>query len=71
MKTLISGWLAEVKLPSQEKRLILAGEDTASLDFEFLVENQFGTFFCPLLCRAAGGSTSALYNTGTSHVPRK
>ncbi|XKO54981.1 AAA family ATPase [Lysinibacillus fusiformis] len=45
LKTLISGWLAEVKLPSQEKRLILAGEDTASLDFEFLVENQFGTFF--------------------------
>lgn len=26
LKTLISGWLAEVKLPSQEKRLILAGE---------------------------------------------
>lgn len=45
LKTLISGWLAEVKLPSQEKRLILTGEDTASLDFEFLVENQFGTFF--------------------------
>ncbi|NOG30071.1 AAA family ATPase [Lysinibacillus fusiformis] len=45
LKTLISGWLAEVKLPPQEKRLILAGEDTASLDFEFLVENQFGTFF--------------------------
>ncbi|XRD24768.1 AAA family ATPase [Lysinibacillus fusiformis] len=45
LKTLISGWLAEVKLPPEEKRLILAGEDTASLDFEFLVENQFGTFF--------------------------
>ncbi|WP_375105867.1 AAA family ATPase [Lysinibacillus fusiformis] len=45
LKTLISGWLAEVKLPPQEKRLILTGEDTASLDFEFLVENQFGTFF--------------------------
>ncbi len=45
LKTLISGWLAEVKLPPQEKRLILAGEDKASLDFEFLVENQFGTFF--------------------------
>lgn len=45
LKTLISGWLAEVKLPAQEKRLILEGEDTASLDFEFLVENQFGTFF--------------------------
>ncbi|WP_336637167.1 AAA family ATPase [Lysinibacillus fusiformis] len=45
LKALISGWLAEVKLPPQEKRLILAGEDTASLDFEFLVENQFGTFF--------------------------
>lgn len=45
LKTLISGWLAEVKLPPQEKRLILAGEETASLDFEFLVENQFGTFF--------------------------
>ncbi|MFJ7922149.1 AAA family ATPase [Lysinibacillus fusiformis] len=45
LKTLISGWLAEVKLPPQEKRLILAGEDTASLDFEFLVENQYGPFF--------------------------
>lgn len=45
LKTLISGWLAEVKLPSQEKRLLLAGEQTASMDVEFLVENQFGTFF--------------------------
>lgn len=45
LKTLISGWLAEVKLPSQEKRLILAGEQTACIDVEFLVENQFGTFY--------------------------
>lgn len=45
LKTLLSGWLAEVKLPSQEKRLLLAGEQTASIDVEFLVENQFGTFF--------------------------
>lgn len=45
LKTLLSGWLAEVKLPSQKKRLILAGEQTASLDVEFLVQNQFGTFF--------------------------
>ena len=45
LKTLLSGWLAEVKLPSQEKRLLLAGEQTASMDVEFLVENQFGTFF--------------------------
>ncbi|WP_155593731.1 AAA family ATPase [Lysinibacillus cavernae] len=45
LKTLISGWFAEVKLPPQEKRLILAGEHTASMDVEFLVENQFGTFF--------------------------
>lgn len=34
-----------MKLPSQEKRLLLAGEQTASMDVEFLVENQFGTFF--------------------------
>lgn len=45
LKTLLSGWFAEVKLPSQEKRLILAGEQTASMDVEFLVQNQFGTFF--------------------------
>ena len=45
LKTLLSGWLAEVKLPSQEPRLLLAGEQTASMDVEFLVENQFGTFF--------------------------
>lgn len=45
LKTLLSGWLAEVKLPSQKKRLILAGEQTASMDVEFLVQNQFGTFF--------------------------
>lgn len=34
-----------MKLPSKEKRLILAGEQTASMNVEFLVENQFGTFF--------------------------
>lgn len=34
-----------MKLPSQKKRLILAGEQTASMDVEFLVRNQFGTFF--------------------------
>ncbi len=45
LKTLISGWLTEMKLPSKEKRLILAGEQTASMNVEFLVENQFGTFF--------------------------
>ncbi|MGE8001462.1 AAA family ATPase [Lysinibacillus sp. NPDC093190] len=45
LKALISGWIAEIKLPSQEKRLIMAGEDSASIEFEFLVENQFGTFF--------------------------
>ncbi|MGE7696136.1 AAA family ATPase [Lysinibacillus sp. NPDC094177] len=45
LKALISGWIAEIKLPSQEKRLIMAGEDTASIEFEFLIENQFGTFF--------------------------
>lgn len=45
LKTIISGWIAEVKLPSQDKRLIMAGEKTASLVFEFLVDNQFGTFF--------------------------
>ncbi|MFJ7375810.1 AAA family ATPase [Lysinibacillus capsici] len=45
LKTLLSGWFAEVKLPSQKKRLILAGEQTASMDVEFLVQNQFGTFF--------------------------
>ena len=33
-----------MKLPSKEKRLILAGEQTASMNVEFLVENQFGTF---------------------------
>ncbi|KOY81706.1 ATP-binding protein [Lysinibacillus macroides] len=42
LKTLLSG---DKKLPSQDKRLIMAGEQVASLDFEFLVENQFGTFF--------------------------
>jgi len=45
LKTIISGWIAEVKLPSQDKRLIMAGEKTASIDLEFLVDNQFGTFF--------------------------
>lgn len=45
LKALISGWITEIKLPSQEKRLIMAGEDTASIEFEFLVENSFGTFF--------------------------
>lgn len=45
LKTLISGWFTEGKLPPQEKRLILAGEHTASIHVEFLVENQFGTFF--------------------------
>ncbi|MEQ6357944.1 ATP-binding protein [Lysinibacillus sp. M3] len=45
LKALISGWITEIKLPSQEKRLIMAGEDTASIEFEFLVENQFGTFY--------------------------
>ncbi len=45
LKVLISGWVTEVKLPSQEKRLIMAGADTASIEFEFLVENPFGTFF--------------------------
>lgn len=45
LKVLISGWIAEVKLPVQEKRLVMAGEGKASIDFEFLVENQFGTFF--------------------------
>lgn len=45
LKALISGWIAEIKLPSQEKKLIMAGEDTASIEFDFLVENQFGTFF--------------------------
>ncbi|MEB2302138.1 ATP-binding protein [Lysinibacillus xylanilyticus] len=45
LKALISGWMTEIKLPSQEKRLIMAGEDTASIEFEFLVENPFGTFF--------------------------
>ncbi|MGE8037546.1 hypothetical protein B1B04_22635 [Lysinibacillus sp. KCTC 33748] len=45
LKALISGWITEIKLPSQEKRLIMAGEDTASIEFEFLVENPFGTFF--------------------------
>lgn len=45
LKTIISGWIAEVKLPSEDKRLIMAGEKTASLDFEFLVDNQFGTYF--------------------------
>ncbi|MFE3575795.1 AAA family ATPase [Lysinibacillus sp. NPDC059133] len=44
LKALISGWITEIKLPSQEKRLIMAGEDTASIEFEFLVENQFGAF---------------------------
>ncbi|MFB7158756.1 AAA family ATPase [Lysinibacillus sp. NPDC056232] len=44
LKALISGWITEMKLPSQEKRLIMAGEDTASIEFEFLVENQFGAF---------------------------
>ncbi|MFJ7370579.1 AAA family ATPase [Lysinibacillus sp. NPDC098008] len=42
LKTLLSG---DSKLPAQNKRLIMAGEQTASLDFEFLVENEFGTFF--------------------------
>lgn len=42
LKTLLSG---DKKLPAQDKRLIMAGEQVASLDFEFLVENQFGTFF--------------------------
>jgi len=45
LKALISGWITEIKLPSQEKRLIMAGEDSASIEFEFLVENPFGTFF--------------------------
>lgn len=45
LKTIISGWIAEVKLPSQDKRLIMAGEETANINFEFLVDNQFGTFF--------------------------
>ena len=45
LKALISGWMAEIKLPSQEKKLIMAGEDTASIEFEFLVENQFGAYF--------------------------
>ncbi|MCL1698267.1 AAA family ATPase [Lysinibacillus sp. BPa_S21] len=45
LKALISGWIAEIKLPSQEKKLIMAGKDTASIEFDFLVENQFGTFF--------------------------
>ncbi|MBG9454405.1 hypothetical protein ABE61_10150 [Lysinibacillus sphaericus] len=45
LKALISGWITEIKLPSQEKKLIMAGEDTASIEFEFLVENPFGTFF--------------------------
>ncbi|MEK5233584.1 ATP-binding protein [Lysinibacillus sp. FSL K6-0232] len=42
LKTLLSG---DSKLPAQNKRLIMAGEQTASLDFEFLVENEFGAFF--------------------------
>jgi len=45
LKALISGWITEIKLPSQEKKLIMAGGDTASIEFEFLVENPFGTFF--------------------------
>ena len=45
LKSLISGWMTEVKLPSQEKRLIMAGEDKASIEFEFLIENPLGTFF--------------------------
>ncbi|MGN4127595.1 AAA family ATPase [Lysinibacillus sphaericus] len=45
LKTLISGWLADVKLPTREKRMIMAGADKASIDIEFLVENQFGTFY--------------------------
>ncbi|WP_107925507.1 AAA family ATPase [Lysinibacillus parviboronicapiens] len=45
LKTLISGWIADVKLPAREKRMILAGEDKANIEIEFLVENQFGTFY--------------------------
>lgn len=49
LKALISGWIAEVKLPVQEKHLVMAGEGKASIDFEFLVENQFGTFFLSII----------------------
>ena len=45
LKTLISGWISHEKLQLQEKRLITAGEETASLDFDFLVQNEFGEFF--------------------------
>ncbi|WP_238543011.1 AAA family ATPase [Lysinibacillus boronitolerans] len=71
LKTLISGWLTEMKLPSKEKRLILAGEQTASMNVEFLVENQFGTFFCELLCGATGGSAPTIYYARTSYLSRK
>lgn len=45
LKTLISGWISHEKLQLQEKRFITAGEATASLDFDFLVQNEFGEFY--------------------------
>lgn len=45
LKTLISGWISHEKLQLQEKRFITAGEETASLDFDFLVQNEFGEFY--------------------------
>ena len=45
LKTLISGWIQNEKLQLQGKRLITAGEETASLDFDFLVQNEFGAFY--------------------------
>lgn len=45
LKTLISGWISHEKLQSQDKRFITAGEKIASLNFEFLVQNEFGAFF--------------------------
>ena len=45
LKILISGWISNEKLQLQEKRFITAGEETASLDFDFLVQNEFGEFY--------------------------
>ncbi|MFJ7952882.1 AAA family ATPase [Lysinibacillus sp. NPDC096418] len=45
LKTLISGWISHEKLQLQKKRLITAKEETASLDFDFLVQNEFGEFY--------------------------
>ncbi|MEG0258429.1 MAG: AAA family ATPase [Lysinibacillus sp.] len=45
LKTLISGGLSQAKLPLSSELLVSAGEETASLEFEFLVKNESGEFF--------------------------